>query len=117
VSGWTGDSLRRAALEALGPHGGALARDALVHGAIDVTPGVARWEASTGPVEGHRITLVLDAGLVGQVREEPAAYDAICAAIAAAVAMRPGESLFELELHPAGQDTIETPYRGRRPRL
>ena len=35
VSEWTGESLRRAALDALGPHGGQAAREALAHGALD----------------------------------------------------------------------------------
>jgi hypothetical protein len=116
VSGAAGESLRRAALDALGPHGSDLARDALVHGTLDVTTGVTRWEASKGRVEGHRVALGLDAGRLARLREAPAAYDAICAAVAAAVALRPGESLFELELHAAAQGLAETPYRGRRPR-
>jgi hypothetical protein len=115
VTDWTGESLRRAALDALGPHGGELARDALVHGAIDLTPGVARWEASPGPVAGHRVTLALDPVRLGRIRREPAVYDALCAAVAAAVAMRPGESLFELALQTEAPGLAETPYRGRRP--
>jgi hypothetical protein len=115
MSQWTSESLRRAALDALGPHGDELARDALVHGAIDVTPGVARWEASSGHIEGHRVTLELDTERLARVRREPAVYDAVCAALAAAVAMRPGESLFELAVHPAARGMMETPYRGRRP--
>jgi hypothetical protein len=115
VSDWTCESLRRAALDALGPHGGQAAREALAHGALDVTPGVARWESSPGPVAGHRVTLVLDAGRLDRIRREPAVYDALCAAIAAAVATRPGESLFELALQPAAPGLTDTPYRGRRP--
>jgi hypothetical protein len=115
MNGWTSESLRRAALDALGPHGGEVARDALAHGAIDVTPGVARWEASTGRVEGHRVTLELDAARLARMRREPAVYDAVCAALAAAVATRPGESLFELAVHATADGMDETPYRGRRP--
>jgi hypothetical protein len=115
VTGWTGESLRRAALDALGRHGADLARDALVHGAIDVTPGVTRWEASTGRVDGHRVTLVLDAARLDRIHREPAAADALCAALAAAVATRPGESLFELTFRAAVHSLAETPYRGGRP--
>jgi hypothetical protein len=112
---WTSESLRRAALDVLGPLGSEFARDALLHGAIDVTPGVTRWEASSGRVQGHRVTLGLDDVRLGRIREDPGAYDALCAALAAAVATRPGESLFELAVAPALPGMAETPYRGRRP--
>jgi hypothetical protein len=115
VTGWTGESLRRAALDALGPHGNDLARDALVHGALEVTPGVARWEASAGPALGHRVTLVLDPGRLGGLRGAPAAHDSLCAALAAAVSTRPRESLFELQLRTADPGLVESPYRGPRP--
>ncbi len=112
---WTSESLRRAALDALGPHGSPLARDVLVNGALDVTPCVTRWEASAGRVEGHRVTLGVDGVRLARVRRDPAAYDALCAALAAVIATRPGESLFELAIEPAATDLAETPYRGRRP--
>lgn len=115
MTGWTGESLRRAALQALGPVGDALARDALSRGEIDIAPGVARWEASAGRVEGHRVTLRVDSTCLERIRHQPSVYDALCAAFAAAVATRPGESLFELELHSVTGGMTETPYRGRRP--
>ena len=80
-----------------------------------MTPAVTQWEASTGRVEGHRVTLELDAERLARVRREPAVYDAVCAALAAAVATRAGESLFELAVDAAARDLEETPYRGRRP--
>ena len=115
MTGWTGASLRRAALEALGPVGDAVARDAVTRGEIEIAPGVARWEASAGRVEGHRITLCVDDVCLDRIRHQPAVYDAICAAFAAAVATRPGESLFELKLRSLESGMTETPYRGRRP--
>jgi hypothetical protein len=115
MSHWTGESLRRAALAALGPVADELARDALARGEIDIEPGVAHWEASSGPVEGHRVTLGLDDDHLERIRRRPSIYDAICAAFAAAVATRPGESLFELELRPGARGLTETPYRGKRP--
>jgi hypothetical protein len=115
VTDWTSESLRRAARDALGPHGSELARDALLHGAIEVTPGVIRWEASAGRVEGHRITLRLDDVRLAQLRRDPAVYDALCAALAAAIATRAGESLFELALEPSIPGLTDTPYRGPRP--
>lgn len=115
MSPWTSESLRRAALAALGPVADELARDALGRGEIEIAPGVAHWEASAGRVEGHRVTLLLDVDHLERIRQRPAVYDAVCAAFAAAVATRPGESLFELELRPVAGGLTETPYRGRRP--
>jgi hypothetical protein len=115
VSDWTGEALRRAALDALGSTGNQPARDALAHGSIELALGVARWEASAGRVEGHRVILGLDGDRLEQIRRDPAIYDAICAALASAVATHPAESLFELELGPAAENLTETPYRGRRP--
>jgi hypothetical protein len=113
VTAWTGESLRRAALDALGSSGSQLARDAIVRCAIDLVPAVATWEASPGRVQGHRVALALDSALLERIRRDPSIYDAICAAFAAAVATRARESLFELELHPLAGG-METPYRGRR---
>jgi hypothetical protein len=116
VSAWTAEALRRAALAALGPFGDERARDLLARGALEVTGAVAQWQASDGPVEGLRVTLAVDAEAVEQIRAAPALRDAICAALAAAVASRRGESLFEFALRPRSPgDLEETPYRGRRP--
>ena len=115
LSQWTGESLRRAALAALGSAADELSRDALARGDIEIEPGIAHWEASTGRVEGHRVTLRLDSDCLERIRHLPAVYDAVCAAFAAAVATRPGESLFELELRSGAGEMRETPYRGRRP--
>lgn len=115
MSHWTGEALRRAALEALGSLGNDRARDALVHGSIDLVLGVTHWEASAGRVDGHRVILRLDGARLERVRLDPAIYDALCAALATAVATHPAESLFEFELRPAVEDLAETPYRGRRP--
>jgi hypothetical protein len=59
---------------------------------------VARWEGSEGTVEAHRVTLSVDAGTLGLLRAAPALIDALCAALAAAIARRPGEALLELSL-------------------
>jgi hypothetical protein len=113
---WTGEALRSAALAELGAFGDTRARDALLHASVEVTPGVARWEASSGPVEGHRVTLALEPARLEAIRAAPAIEDSLRAALAAAVATHPGESLFELTLRPLHLDeTSETPYRGRRP--
>jgi hypothetical protein len=115
VSGWTGEALRRAAIAALGPLGDARARDALVHGVVVLRPGVARWQASHGPVEGVGVVLRLDGPRLERALPH-AVEDALRAALAAAVATRPGESLFDFAIALGEGDLAETPYRGRRPR-
>lgn len=114
MSQWTGDALRTAALEALGPLGDGRARDALVNGSLEVTSEVARWHASRGPFEGVGVTLWLDGERLDRIAAAPAVEDALRAAIAAAVATRAGESLFDLALRrTTGARPPETPYRGR----
>jgi hypothetical protein len=98
VTAWAADELRRAALGALGAHADERAHDALVHGSLTIATAAARWEASAGAVEAHRVTLALDAGRLGGLRGAPAVIDAVCAAVATAIAARPGEVLHEIEL-------------------
>jgi hypothetical protein len=97
-AGRSGEALRRAALEALGPHADERAIDALRHSAFTVTTGAARWNASAGPIEAHVVTLALDAKRLGRLRAVPAIADALCAAVASAIAAQPGETLLELAL-------------------
>jgi hypothetical protein len=92
----TPEQLRRSALEALGPHADERARDVLRRATIVIAHSVRRWVASGGDVEAHRITLAVDAGTLGRVRAVPAIADALCGAIAAAIACRPRETLLEL---------------------
>jgi hypothetical protein len=92
----TAEELRRSALVLLGDQGDAHAIELLAHAGLSVARAIARWDSSSGPVEGHRVTLALDASQLGELRANPAAYDAICAALATAIAMDPGESLHEL---------------------
>jgi hypothetical protein len=108
--------LRRRALVALAEHGDERAVDALSHGDLAVAWSVARWDSSSGPVEGHRATLTLDAWRLGELGAHPAARDAICAALAAAVAEHPGQSLLELVTRwsPHAR-TGDAPYRDAPP--
>jgi hypothetical protein len=98
VEPWTGEELRRAAVEALGPHADERAVDVLAHATVTVTYEVARWEGSAGPVQGHRVTMALDATRLGMLRATPAVLDALHAALAASVASRPGEALVDTRL-------------------
>jgi hypothetical protein len=98
MSSWTAEELRAAVLDALSEFVDERAREALVHGEVAIAPAVATWEASQGRVQGHRVTLALDARRLGVVRAAPAVVDALHAAFAAAVAGRKGEALLGLEL-------------------
>lgn len=98
MSDWTGEELRHAALEALGQHADERAREALAHADIAVAMGVAGWDGSAGRVQGHGVTLGLDARTLGALRAAPALNDALCAALAAAIGTRPGETLHDLHL-------------------
>jgi hypothetical protein len=113
---WDGEALRRAALEALGSPADELAADVLRHGELAIVAGAARWDASAGPVEAHRVTLWLDARRLGALRSAHASFDALCAAVAAAVATRPGQSLLELSLRwaPCGR-AVAACYRDAPP--
>jgi hypothetical protein len=97
VTAWSGEELRRAALAILGEHADERARDALAHASITVV-GAAGWDGSAGPVEARRVTLGLDARTLGGLRAAPALADALCAAMASAIATRPGETLLDLHL-------------------
>jgi hypothetical protein len=97
VSDWTGEELRRAALDALGGHADERARDALVHASVTIV-GAEGWDGSAGRVQAHRVTLGVDARTLGGLRAAPAVNDALCAALAAAIAMRQGQTLLDLDL-------------------
>jgi hypothetical protein len=115
VTAWSGEDLRRAALAALGEHADERARDALGHASITVVE-AAGWHGSAGPVQAHRVTLGLDARTLGGLRAAPALADALCAAVASAIATRPGETLLDLHLRWApGTRSSSAGYRDAPP--
>jgi hypothetical protein len=115
VTAWSGEELRRAALAALGEHADERAREALAHASITVV-GAAGWDGSAGPVEAHRVTLGMDARTLGGLRSAPALADALCAAVAASIATRPGETLLDLEMRWApGARSTAVGYRDAPP--
>jgi len=115
VTAWSGEELRRAALATLGEHADERARDALTHASITVV-GAAGWDGSAGPVEAHRVVLGLDARTLGGLRAAPALADALCAAVAASIATRPGETLLDLHLRWApGARSASAGYRDAPP--
>jgi hypothetical protein len=89
-------ALRDAALEALGVHGDERARELLRHGLLAIEHDAGGWQASTGPVRAHRVTLGLDARALALLEHTPGVRDALGAALAAAIARRPGEALLDL---------------------
>ncbi len=98
MTGWSGGELRRLALDALGEHADERARDAHVHARVTVAEATTHWEGSAGPVEARHVTIALDARRLGELRGAPALTDALCSAIATAIATRPGEALLDVAL-------------------
>jgi len=92
------ETLRHAALDALGPYADERARGALQAAGLYVEPVGAGWESSAGHVDGQRVTLAVDAATLGRLRAAPALEDALHAALAAAVARHPGQTLTSLAL-------------------
>jgi len=113
-SRWTPEKLRRAALDALGDHADARARDALVRGALSLEPSVAAWESSGGRMTAHRVHLLVGPASLGAARAAPAVEDALRAAFAAAIARHDGETLEDLVLGCAWP-AEEAPYRDASP--
>jgi hypothetical protein len=103
------DALRRRALDLVGPEGHEIASEALASGAIELERDVSSWEGSAGTVRGHRAYVVVPAELLGRVASSMMAQDGLAWAIAAALAERPGEALFDLR-YEAG--AVDTPHDG-----
>ena len=115
MTAWSAEELRRAALAILGEHADERARDALGHASVTVVE-AAGWDGSAGPVQAHRVTLGLDARTLGGLRAAPALADALCAAVASAIATRPGETLLDLHLRWAlGTRSSSAGYRDAPP--
>jgi hypothetical protein len=116
VTAWSHEELRRAALDALGEHADERAREALRHASIGVVDAAAEWSGSGGTVQAHRVTLAIDARTLGALRAVPALADSLCAAMAAAIAARPGEALMDLSLRwERGRPPVAMGYRDAPP--
>jgi hypothetical protein len=92
----TDAQLRLRALEVLGPEGQEIARDALEGGALEVEHDVSSWEGTAGTVRGHRVHVIMDAETLGRVAASMMAQDALSYVIAAALAERHNEALYDL---------------------
>jgi hypothetical protein len=90
------DSLRRAAIEALGPFGDARAVRLLELARIALEADAAEWEGSDGTVHAHRIRLGVDGAGLAHIRLVPAIADAVTAALSAA--LPPGHALLDLSV-------------------
>ena len=83
---------------------------------VAVSPAAAAWQGSHGPVVAHRVAIGLDAGRLGTVRAAHAACDALCAAVAAAIATRPNEALLDVALvWQRGAPSVTAGYRDAPP--
>jgi hypothetical protein len=111
------EELRHAALDGLGPYADERTRQALQGAELRLDPAVTSWESSAGPVQGHRVTLAVDAATLARLRAAPALEDALHAALATAIASRKGEALAGLELRWAREGTHAAAhgYRDRPP--
>jgi hypothetical protein len=104
--------LRRRALEALGPWGFDLAREALEGGTLDVSEEAATWEGSAGTMHGDVVTLHLPEAVYPRVLASPSAQDALVRAVAAALSEREGRVLYDLRYLKGGIERVgEGPYR------
>jgi hypothetical protein len=116
VTAWSSEELRRAALDALGEHADERAREALRHASIGIVDAASEWSGTGGTVQAHRVTLAIEARTLGGLRAAPALADALCAAMASALAARPGETLMDLSLRWApGRRPVATGYRDAPP--
>jgi hypothetical protein len=116
VTRWSGGELRRLAVDALGEHADERARDALARATVTIAETTTQWEGSAGPVEARHVTLALDARRLGELRGAPALTDALCTAIAAAIATRPHEALLDVVLRwERGARDTASGYRGSPP--
>ena len=107
--------LRLRAIEALGPLGDELAREALERGAVAVEHDVLAWEGSHGTRHGHRVYVTLASELHERVVASHMAMDALSAALATAMAERPGQSMSDVHLEPGLADPLTGgPYRSAR---
>jgi hypothetical protein len=112
------EELRHQALDALGPYADERAREVLQGAELRVDRDVTGWESSAGPVQGHRVTLAVDASTLARLRTTPALEDALHAAVATAIAgARTGDALVALELRWAREGTHASAhgYRDRPP--
>jgi hypothetical protein len=107
------EHLRLRALEALGPHGEPLAREALERGAVSVEHDVLAWEGTQGTMHGHRIVVTLHADLHARVLASLAAVEGLEAALAAAMAERGGQAVADVRVEVGAPDApASSPYRG-----
>lgn len=107
--------LRVHALDALGPLGDPLARTALESGSVLVEHEVLAWEGSHGPMHGHRVIVVLPDALHAQLVTAHATKDALSAALASAMAERPGQAVADVAIESGVVERVALgPYRDPR---
>lgn len=107
------EALRLRALAHLGPFGDALARELLETGSVHVAPDVLAWEGTRGRMHGHRVILRVPSSLYARATGSHAVFDALSAALGAAMAERGSHAMADVVLeegdpHPHGP---QGPYR------
>src|SRR5690349_7180780 len=100
------ESLRAAALEALGAHADPRALDLVERAWITIVPGVRQWAGSSGTVVAHTVRLDVDARALASLKVSPGLHDTLVAAFAAAIAHDPLHALEDIDVYwgfePAG---------------
>ena len=108
------ENLRARALDALGPLGDALAREALERGVVSVEHDVKVWQGTQGTMHGHRVLVTVDAELRARLTAAHAAIDGLSAALASAMAERSGQAVADVRIVVGERsDRLDRPYRGR----
>lgn len=93
------ESLRAAALEALGAHADPRALELVERAWITVVPGVRQWAGSSGTVVAHTVRLEVDARALASLRVSPGLHDTLVVAFATAITRDPLHALENLEVY------------------
>lgn len=100
------------ALAALGAFGDERARRALDTGIVSLLPIGRRWGGSEGEISAHVVLLGLDAATLGALAASPQPLVDVTAALAAALAETPNQTLDGLRPYWAFEERSDGPYRG-----
>ncbi|MEI8259251.1 MAG: hypothetical protein WCJ30_26585, partial [Deltaproteobacteria bacterium] len=93
------ETLRAAALDALGAHADARAVDMVERARITLIHAVRQWVASSGTVTAHIVQLEVGAHAMASLRAWPGLHDTLVAAFSTAIAHDGAEALASLEVY------------------
>lgn len=110
------ERLRLRALDALGGLGDETARAVLACGGVAIEHDAMEWDGSVGHVRAHRVVVIVETELHARFTASHAARDALTAALATAMADRPGEVVGDVVVEAGDPEYVPSvgPYRGAR---